>query len=379
MAPCGTLASPANNCKDSASKRRRTNRLAKLKQCKLEAPKEQWLFHQGAEQSQGQEILHEDDPGEVIHPEPKETKTSLSRNSTITWASLLHSDICAHMHRNPQRMQPTSRLSLSSESEPDPDLLHVNSYIQVNSAIKRTEQKGLCRDSRSGFSSDRCANTDASPKSCEDRCPKGKASKVGRGPRRARGRCRNSKENMRFDNQVISGQQRRLGELCHGQEHAENGWEAATDALGLHTIQKKNFTNVLQPQAPLLNDQRRSRITSAPLLGLKPNKHQHNAHGRAWIQGDLRRSNFSTGPAKQQNSGSDMQSLRKLDVSEKPQCLICTEYLDITDTSFEGCKCGFNICLFCYHTIAQETGRCPGCRGDYKRDVAAKPACLLPR
>ncbi|KAI5060691.1 hypothetical protein GOP47_0025111 [Adiantum capillus-veneris] len=310
---------------------------------------------EGAEHSQGQEVLHTDDPGEVIHPESAETQTPLCLNSRITWASLLNAGGSDQMRQSSQRMQPTSRL-LSSESEPDPDLLLATSNLPVSPGFKKIE--------------------DTSANSCEDRSPESKTSKVGRGTRRSRGHRRNSKENLCFDN-LTRGQQRRFEGRCahaHGQGRVEDGWEAAADALGLHTIRKKNFSNVLQPQAPLFNDQQRSRTMSAPLLGLKPNKQQ----GRAW-QGDLRRPNCPPGRTKQKSSGVDMRLLRKLDVFEKPQCLICTEDLDITDTSFEGCNCGFNICLFCYHTIAQESGRCPGCRGLYKQDITAKPACLLPR
>eukprot|EP00271_Cylindrocystis_brebissonii_P002775 TRINITY_DN13577_c0_g1_i1.p1 TRINITY_DN13577_c0_g1~~TRINITY_DN13577_c0_g1_i1.p1 ORF type:complete len:1165 (+),score=206.53 TRINITY_DN13577_c0_g1_i1:525-4019(+) len=46
-------------------------------------------------------------------------------------------------------------------------------------------------------------------------------------------------------------------------------------------------------------------------------------------------------------------------------CPICTEELDVTDTSFVPCPCGFRLCLFCHHRILSEDGRCPGCRKAY--------------
>lgn len=53
-------------------------------------------------------------------------------------------------------------------------------------------------------------------------------------------------------------------------------------------------------------------------------------------------------------------------------CPICTEELDVTDSSFVPCSCGFRLCLFCHHRIAAEDGRCPGCRKTYNTDVAMK-------
>lgn len=49
-------------------------------------------------------------------------------------------------------------------------------------------------------------------------------------------------------------------------------------------------------------------------------------------------------------------------------CPICYEDLDLTDTSFLPCLCGFRLCLFCHKRILEEDGRCPGCRKPYERD-----------
>ncbi|OAY47704.1 uncharacterized protein LOC110617214 [Manihot esculenta] len=48
-------------------------------------------------------------------------------------------------------------------------------------------------------------------------------------------------------------------------------------------------------------------------------------------------------------------------------CPICCEELDVTDSSFLPCTCGFRLCLFCYNRILHvEDGRCPGCRKNYE-------------
>eukprot|EP00897_Mesotaenium_endlicherianum_P000149 jgi/Mesen1/10134/ME000075S09639 len=61
-------------------------------------------------------------------------------------------------------------------------------------------------------------------------------------------------------------------------------------------------------------------------------------------------------------------------------CPICTEELDMTDSSFVPCSCGFRLCLFCHHRIASDDGRCPGCRKEYTSEAAnpklPRPASL---
>ncbi|XP_020111153.1 uncharacterized protein LOC109726126 [Ananas comosus] len=46
-------------------------------------------------------------------------------------------------------------------------------------------------------------------------------------------------------------------------------------------------------------------------------------------------------------------------------CPICCEDLDSTDSSFLPCSCGFRLCLFCHKRILEADGRCPGCRKQY--------------
>jgi hypothetical protein len=53
-------------------------------------------------------------------------------------------------------------------------------------------------------------------------------------------------------------------------------------------------------------------------------------------------------------------------------CPICTEELDMTDLSYLPCTCGFQLCLFCFHRISSDDGRCPGCRMAYNPDSAVK-------
>ncbi|KAH9620413.1 hypothetical protein KSS87_007955 [Heliosperma pusillum] len=53
-------------------------------------------------------------------------------------------------------------------------------------------------------------------------------------------------------------------------------------------------------------------------------------------------------------------------------CPICCEDLDVTDSSFLPCPCGFHLCLFCHKRILEEDARCPGCRKPYSSDTDEK-------
>jgi len=57
-------------------------------------------------------------------------------------------------------------------------------------------------------------------------------------------------------------------------------------------------------------------------------------------------------------------------------CPICCEDLDLTDSSFLPCSCGFRLCLFCHKRILEEDGRCPGCRKPYAADPVGKEASV---
>ncbi|XVF50240.1 hypothetical protein PTKIN_Ptkin04bG0080100 [Pterospermum kingtungense] len=57
-------------------------------------------------------------------------------------------------------------------------------------------------------------------------------------------------------------------------------------------------------------------------------------------------------------------------------CPICYEDLDFTDSSFLPCLCGFRLCLFCHKRILEEDGRCPGCRKPYEHDPVEAEASV---
>ncbi|CAL0310446.1 unnamed protein product [Lupinus luteus] len=65
----------------------------------------------------------------------------------------------------------------------------------------------------------------------------------------------------------------------------------------------------------------------------------------------------------------------------KKSCPICTEEMDLTDQQLKPCKCGYEICVWCWHHIMEISekdgggGRCPACRAPYdKKHIVAMAA-----
>lgn len=50
-------------------------------------------------------------------------------------------------------------------------------------------------------------------------------------------------------------------------------------------------------------------------------------------------------------------------------CPLCCEELDVSDRKFFPCKCGYQVCMWCWHRIREsESGLCPACRTPYGDD-----------
>ncbi|VAI16336.1 unnamed protein product [Triticum turgidum subsp. durum] len=66
-------------------------------------------------------------------------------------------------------------------------------------------------------------------------------------------------------------------------------------------------------------------------------------------------------------------------------CPLCAEEMDITDQQLKPCKCGYEICVWCWHHIIdmaekEDTeGRCPACRTRYDKDRIVKMAATCDR
>lgn len=156
-------------------------------------------------------------------------------------------------------------------------------------------------------------------------------------------------------------------------------WEAVADALAaeeenekknsLHESMKEQ-ENVGQSASNVCNSIRDAsdvvgvNDAKQDCLTVSPRKQKSN---RAWRPDDDHRPQGLPNLAKQL-------SFPELDkrfssVAIPSSCPICYEDLDLTDSNFLPCPCGFRLCLFCHKTICDGDGRCPGCRKPYERNV----------
>lgn len=154
----------------------------------------------------------------------------------------------------------------------------------------------------------------------------------------------------------------------------ENGilddWEAVADALtkdvgdanhshrSVHEITP--FEAVATPGVPVEVSRGGRMATPEPIGNTK----------RAWGPDDTSRPPSLPNISKQwilpMNTGRDHQVSQQKGILPLPiPCPICCEDLDLTDSSFLPCTCGFRLCLFCHNRILEEDGRCPGCRQRY--------------
>ncbi|KAJ8477641.1 hypothetical protein OPV22_021368 [Ensete ventricosum] len=66
-------------------------------------------------------------------------------------------------------------------------------------------------------------------------------------------------------------------------------------------------------------------------------------------------------------------------------CPLCAEEMDLTDQQLRPCKCGYEICVWCWHQIndmaeKEETeGRCPACRTPYDKERIVRMAANCKR
>ncbi|KAF8089533.1 hypothetical protein N665_0503s0032 [Sinapis alba] len=133
-------------------------------------------------------------------------------------------------------------------------------------------------------------------------------------------------------------------------------WEALADALEEEEKEKEK----------LLHESGQSASSVGGSISDRSN--------RAWRQDDDLRPQGLPNLAKQL-------SFPELDkrfstVSIPSSCPICYEDLDMTDSSFFPCPCGFRLCLFCHKTIFDGDGRCPGCRKPYERNAITTETSL---
>ncbi|KAI5082241.1 hypothetical protein GOP47_0001984 [Adiantum capillus-veneris] len=358
------IASQASVLVKDASKRKRVNR--KIKQCKLDARREQWLAqvtmskhcqdgHQESLSSSGKLDL-----GEIVHPENHDNLAYGSRDIQHCTSEKFDKTFSrSHLHLLPP------------EHCGGEDWKHTSSPSGYGSCLSD------------------CFGTEVSPKSTGSGSPKSKVKKVG---------IVHGQENReRFSNEINSKDGTAGHIRCIFDRHAdktnENGhesenedWEAAADALGLY-LSCENLRNANAreegPEKKVSHDLSQASLTDCTIQRTAASCEviSRSLSTKAWMPDDAHRPASLPNLSKQQSlpayfPGQNQQwvgaqkALQDL-ISGPSLCPICAEELDNTDSSFEPCACGFQLCLFCHHRIASEDGRCPGCRRFYSSSSTA--------
>lgn len=157
-------------------------------------------------------------------------------------------------------------------------------------------------------------------------------------------------------------------------------WEAVADALNADNNQQLNSSSdspskpdirLGSPDPLLPNKTPGNDLLKREIRNIVPMSHV-NCH--AWRPDDTFRPQSLPNLSKQHNYpiSSDRHCGRgaitwawKSMMAQPSSCPICYEELDITDSSFLPCSCGFRLCLFCHKKILEADERCPGCRKQY--------------
>ncbi|XP_047332491.1 uncharacterized protein LOC124936079 [Impatiens glandulifera] len=287
----------ASSSKD-LSKKKRVNRSARLKQCKLDARREQWL-------SRGKNISCKD-VTEI------ETETD----------SGLRKPIMDIDHTVKDNELSTRKLDIRS----------IHHYSDSDSPSNSPVSRASSMSGTNFTSSSRGSGSSSSGGSC---------------------------------NGSMIGEDEEEGNDNDG---CLDDWEAVADALASSSpvplpgieIQNNNSNPRLETVIPVVVQQNNNRAWKAddvfrphslpsfskqlsfPMNSKRHHHHHHNHHNHNHNNNNIASS--SSAPS---------------------SCPICCEDLDLTDSSFHPCSCGFRLCLFCHKRIVEDDGRCPGCRKEY--------------
>ncbi|KAG6656432.1 uncharacterized protein LOC122308152 [Carya illinoinensis] len=156
-------------------------------------------------------------------------------------------------------------------------------------------------------------------------------------------------------------------------------WEAVADALNVNDNQHEPIPDSIDNPGTRIQSENTGVFSSnheTKLLKEEGRKAVSETGGncRAWRPDDAFRpqglptlSKQHTFPMNSEwHRGSGAIALAWQSIKPEPSsCPICYEDLDITDSSFLPCSCGFRLCLFCHKRILEADGRCPGCRKQY--------------
>ncbi|KAK7330434.1 hypothetical protein VNO77_24628 [Canavalia gladiata] len=305
-------------------KKKRTNRSAKLKQYKIDARREQWLS-QGAVKSKGCKDGVDDDGHAPPSPVGKHSKRSLEP------------------------------LDTRRRGEEDDASIHQDSDSESQSPSNCPTSVLCGNDSGTNFtgSSSSGGSSSSSSSSSSGGCCSG---------------------NITEEEEEEEGDD----------DGCLDDWEAVADALAADDKRQNPCSDSLPAVQTVLPCE----VTNGSNL-VSPNSKPESGRLVPWASGNSRA--WSADDAFRPQSLPNLSKQHSLPnpdrrcgggvpwprTSTPSSCPICCEDLDLTDTSFMPCLCGFRLCLFCHKRILEEDGRCPGCRKPYECEPVETEASVL--
>lgn len=170
-----------------------------------------------------------------------------------------------------------------------------------------------------------------------------------------------------------------------GDDGCLDDWEAIADALAADDIKNNHLHN------PNHDEHLNSTTPSEQVETIKEDQDDCHAqvNHRAWRPDDafrpqglpnlLKQNSFPMNSDRHYSGKSNTPWGFKHAGFAPSTCPICCEDLDLTDSSFLPCPCGYRLCLFCHKRILEDNGRCPGCRKPYEHAEQGITASKLAR
>ncbi|XP_054807458.1 uncharacterized protein LOC129309770 [Prosopis cineraria] len=160
-----------------------------------------------------------------------------------------------------------------------------------------------------------------------------------------------------------------------GDDDCLDDWEAVADALAANDKHQNACSESPPAHESVVQMVSPREMTHGSYLGARNSKTESDrlvplasGNSRAWRPDDAFRPQSLPNLSKQYslpNPDSRGGGIPSAHPAAPSPCPICCEDLDLTDSSFLPCLCGFRLCLFCHKRILEQDGRCPGCRKPY--------------
>ncbi|XP_074284577.1 uncharacterized protein LOC141609427 [Silene latifolia] len=306
------------NASKDFSKKKRANRSAKLKQCKLDARREQWL--------------------------------SQVKNSALKEEGSGNGEV------NGMAIEPKKGKGKAKGKEGFSKGVEVRSVnvVSIDNHDSDSEESSMV----------------ISPMSCVNDSGNHYGESSGSSTSRS-----SSASSLSFGSGSITEEEEGGGVDFGGDDGCLDDWEAVADALVGDKTNGKPGHDAHHSVDEKATHGEKGKSDSVGISG------GGEVNSKAWRPDDVSRPQSLPNLSKQRSFPASSERLschgsnpwvRKMPPPVPTSCPICCEDLDLTDSNFLPCPCGFHLCLFCHKRILEEDGRCPGCRKPYSSEAVEK-------